>query len=234
MQELLLLGTSLCILQPAQNCWRPSLDDVDRISYGKPAKKKGTGSRGVPHRLNADERKLYDFARAKGFVDVAGTGWRKQRADAPLVNTYRSWCDARAVPAIFLHKGNQGIDEVIVDLSPLRNPSTFADTASFCFQEAADGTHEALNWIIEPSHQVDRKVGLQVGDLVEAYANDPIYRIPMYVVSWERPRNEAKALAKVLAIRLKTLEVRKGRRKERGAPNVAPGKSRRSGGYGIG
>ena len=36
----------------ATDCWRPTLDDVDRISWGKPAKRKGTGSRGIPHRLN--------------------------------------------------------------------------------------------------------------------------------------------------------------------------------------
>eukprot|EP00961_Rhodomonas_salina_P241896 3267749-Rhodomonas_salina.4 len=71
------------------DCWRPTADDVDRISWGKPAKKKMTGSRGVPHRLNQvqspaslflrgsmhgpeqlpggqDERMLYDMARRKG------------------------------------------------------------------------------------------------------------------------------------------------------------------------
>ena len=80
----------------ASECWRPTLDDVDRISWGKPAKKKGTGSRGVPHRLNSDERVLYDLARRKGFLEISGSGWRKQRSDAPLANTYRSWCDAVA------------------------------------------------------------------------------------------------------------------------------------------
>lgn len=38
--------------EPEMECWRPTPDDVDRISWGKPAKKKMTGSRGVPHRLN--------------------------------------------------------------------------------------------------------------------------------------------------------------------------------------
>ena len=37
---------------PASTVWRPTIDDVDRISWGRPAKRKGTGSRGVPHRLN--------------------------------------------------------------------------------------------------------------------------------------------------------------------------------------
>ncbi len=76
---------------PEMDCWRPTLDDVDRISWGKPAKKKSTGSRGVPHRLNEDERKLYDFARQKGFLEVPGSGWRKERRGAPLLNTYRNW-----------------------------------------------------------------------------------------------------------------------------------------------
>eukprot|EP00559_Dactyliosolen_fragilissimus_P009420 CAMPEP_0184858988 /NCGR_PEP_ID=MMETSP0580-20130426/4011_1 /TAXON_ID=1118495 /ORGANISM="Dactyliosolen fragilissimus" /LENGTH=72 /DNA_ID=CAMNT_0027355383 /DNA_START=62 /DNA_END=277 /DNA_ORIENTATION=+ len=53
-------------------CFRPTTSDVERISYGKPAKKKGTGSRGVPHRLNAEERKVFDFAKRKGFLEVRG------------------------------------------------------------------------------------------------------------------------------------------------------------------
>ena len=73
------------------DCWRPTVDDVDRISWGKPAKKKTTGSRGVPHRLNEEERKLYDFARQKGFLEIPGSGWRKERRGAPLLNTYRNW-----------------------------------------------------------------------------------------------------------------------------------------------
>ena len=96
-----LTGASAALILPRAetDCWRPTLDDVDRISWGRNAKKKGTGSRGVPHRLNDDERSLYDFARRKGFVEIGGSGWRRRRSDAPLVNTYRSWCDARAVAA---------------------------------------------------------------------------------------------------------------------------------------
>lgn len=68
--------------------FRPSLDDVERISKGEAqtvavlsrlhaqniccthpagdgAKRRGTGSRQVPHRLNADERKQYDLAKQK-------------------------------------------------------------------------------------------------------------------------------------------------------------------------
>ena len=75
---------------------RPSKDDVDRISWGKPSKKKGVGSRGTPHRLNEAERAEYDRAKARGYVEVAGSAWRKERRDAPLLNTWRNWCDAVA------------------------------------------------------------------------------------------------------------------------------------------
>ncbi|KAJ1479503.1 hypothetical protein T484DRAFT_2866810 [Baffinella frigidus] len=63
-------------------CWRPTMDDVDRISRGKPARKKGTGSRGVPHRLNDAERMVYDMAHRKGFLEVGGSCWRTRRRGA--------------------------------------------------------------------------------------------------------------------------------------------------------
>lgn len=45
--------------------WRPTIDDVDRISRGDAAKVRGTGSRQIPHRLNAEERTLYEQAKKK-------------------------------------------------------------------------------------------------------------------------------------------------------------------------
>lgn len=233
------------------DCWRPTIDDVDRISWGRNAKQKGTGSRGVPHRLNDDERTLYDFARRKGFVEIGGSGWRRQRSDAPLVNTFRSWCDARGKPAIYLHKGRDGTtDEVIVDLSPLRTPLAFEEAAAFCLCESPDGSIEFEGRRPDPEKLTEEDTTSTSGgnddgtaqfsleDLTEDYLRLPIYRLPMYAVSWIRVRAEAKELAKRLAERLDTAEAAKGsakgRRKERGAPNVKPGKSRKSGGYGIG
>ena len=107
------------------DCWRPTVNDVERISWGKPAKKKGTGSRGVPHRLNEQERFLFDQARRKGFLEITGSGWRSQRREAPLLNSYRSLCDARGQASIVLHKGSDGVDKLVVDISPLRTPETF-------------------------------------------------------------------------------------------------------------
>lgn len=45
--------------------WRPSIDDVDRLSRGEAAKIRGTGSRDIPHRLNAEERPSYESAKKK-------------------------------------------------------------------------------------------------------------------------------------------------------------------------
>lgn len=118
-----------------QDCWRPDIRDVERISWGQPAKKKGTGSRGIPHRLNDDERQSFDRARRDGYLQVIGSAYRSQRRDAPLLNTYRSLMDARGRPMIVLHKlppppgtndDNQHFDRIDVDLSPLRLPDDFS------------------------------------------------------------------------------------------------------------
>lgn len=101
---------------------RPSIDDVEKISFGQAAKKRGTGSRAVPHRLNADERKEWDFAKKKRYIVLRGSGWRKERGDSPLANVYRLFCDAITIPAISVKRG-QGVDvldEVLIDFSTLR------------------------------------------------------------------------------------------------------------------
>jgi len=246
--------TTLVRPSAATEVWRPTTDDVDRISWGRPAKKKGTGSRGVPHRLNSDERVLYDLARRKGFLEIAGSGWRKQRSDAPLANTYRSWCDAAALACLVLHKGNP-FDELVLDLSPLRSPERFTDAAAFCLSlpGAADGV------IVEAGSSLSSELptgdagaageageeGVQSGaELLaaraDAFATEPIYRLPALAISWARPRSDAKALAKLLATELLLAAPAsknggsKGRSRALGAPSIKPGKSRRHGGYGIG
>lgn len=213
--------------------------------------------------MNDEERTLYDFARRKGFVEIGGSGWRRQRSDAPLVNTYRSWCDARGVPAIYLHKGSGEADEVVADLSPLRTPLQFDGAAAYCLETAPDGVVEfsassaldaaaaadtdavdggesddGLDTAAAPRAAAAEEFDLE--RLVDAYSEEPIYRVPMYAVVWTRPRARAKVLAKTLAERLGTAQApkgkqaAKGRSKARGAPSVKPGRSRRHGGYGIG
>ena len=192
---------------------RPSKDDVDRISWGKPSKKKGVGSRGTPHRLNEAERAEYDRAKARGYVEVAGSAWRKERRDAPLLNTWRNWCDAVAAPAISVQKGD--VDLVVVDLSPLRRPDVLEVAA-------------AVRALPTPCASIE--VG-EAEEIVEDEAR-PIHQLPRYEVAWQAPtRAEAKALAKDLASAFGHAPTKASG--GRAAPRVKPGKSRRHGGYGI-
>lgn len=98
----------------ATSSQRWTLDDVERISKGKASKAK-TGSRKVPHRLQAGERTAYDLAKKKGYL-VQRAVSRKY----PLVNTYRNFCDASCRLCIFIQQGPTGADTVVIDLTPLR------------------------------------------------------------------------------------------------------------------
>jgi len=273
--------------------WRPTVDDVIRISWGKPAKKKGTGSRGVPHRLNTEEREIFDRGVTKGFIELGGSGWRRQRRDSPLVNTWRSFCDSKRQPFLAVFKDSQGIDDVTLDLSPLRLHlrEEVSAVVVVAGETAAPivgqhGGYEEINEEVEnnevvPARTVDEGTdgaeSLLVavdGGIAEtpddaAIAADlaspddwlqlPIYRLPPQIVSWVIPRQGAKELAKALSKHFGTATAKEpdsrggpkrnkassrhrdlgedfpGRfSSEKKGPQVAPGKSRRSGGYGIG
>jgi len=223
--------------QSRQKCWRPTIQDVERISWGKPAKKKGTGSRGVPHRLNEEERNLFDQARRKGFLEIGGSGWRAERRGAPLVNSYRSLCDARGQVCITLHKGNTGMDELVVDFSPLRLPATFLkleeDMIMFAdlptSYKESDEKKDVAEEVVDTNEEIDL---LEEDDSDDAWENRPIYQLPSHCVSWDILRSDGKALAKKLAKQFQTIEEKASKSKK---PNhVKPGKNRRHGGYGIG
>jgi hypothetical protein len=72
-----------------------SQDDVERFSRVQPCKKKGYGSRNVPHRLNKEERAEPERAARKSFATFAGTGNRRTRRGSPLANIHQQWCDGR-------------------------------------------------------------------------------------------------------------------------------------------
>lgn len=100
--------------------FRPNLDDVERLSHGKGAKKqRGTGCRHICHRLNSDERKLYERAKQVGYLMVRGTGYRKERKGSPVCNTYRQRCDALEEICIIIEKRTEQ-DTVLIDFSTLR------------------------------------------------------------------------------------------------------------------
>ena len=231
-----LFSTSSIEYSTRQKCWRPTVQDVERISWGKPAKKKGTGSRGVPHRLNEEERLLFDQARRKGFLEIGGSGWRSQRRDAPLANTYRSLCDARGQVCITLHKGNTGLDELVIDLSPLRLPDVFEQVEGSLLEFV--GLPTSYQASSEKNVQ-DENVEIEEGfdpltdeEMDEAFDSRPIYQLPTYCISWEIQRSEGKALGKKLANEFNTIEAKAPKSKK---PNhIKAGKNRRHGGYGIG
>ena len=230
--------------------WRPDINDVERISWGKPAKKKGTGSRGVPHRLNLDERFLFDNARKKGFLETEGSGWRSQRREAPLLNTYRSLCDARGQVSIVLHKCSTGMDELVCDLSPLRNPEIYDDVARRCLELQTGGEivfqgkghDESIFDKEQETEDLSMTLSIVDGSMhetkdmskdaeIEPWETRPIYQLPPYCISWELQRAEAKTLGKALAKVFSTSEGNKISKKPIG---IKAGKGRRHGGYGIG
>ena len=223
--------------------WRPDKQDVERISWGKPAKKKGTGSRGVPHRLNQEERQLFDQARTKGFLEVLGSAWRAQRSDAPLMNTYRSWCDACAQVSIVVHKSSTGVDDaVVVDISPLRleTAAAFQAAADACLEAQLGGFMRNQGGITSEENDNDTEESEnespQEAMLLEtdAWETRPIYQLPPYCIVWDSlQRAEAKQLAKTMATLCQTAH--KKREKASKKPvGVKHGKGRRHGGYGIG
>lgn len=106
-----------CISRPSRGVFvvamarpfRPGMDDVDRLSKGGAAKRRGTGSFHIPHRLNSDERPVYEAAKKKGYLQVRGTGYRKGRKGHPICNIYRQVCGCEpSVPLCWQYAGAGG------------------------------------------------------------------------------------------------------------------------------
>jgi hypothetical protein len=201
---------------------RISKDDVDRLSRGQPSKKKGFGSRNVPHRLNDKERNEMDRASKKGYLALAGAGNRRTRKGSPLANIHRQWCDARDKPQIILFKAVSGrpMDEVMVDLSPLRMNGLYdyqqaeeflvkwkteilsaATSAGMGLcndddDDDDDGSEPVLDDEELPDFVVDLKEISQ-----GAWAGNPIWKLPTVSLgTFEGERAKAKAMASELAI----------------------------------
>ena len=205
------------------NLRRISRDDVERLSRGQPSKNRGYGSRNVPHRLNEEERQEMDRASRRGYVMLAGTGYRRGRKGSPLANIHRQWCDAREKPQIILCKASGGrpLDNIIVDLSPLRINGLFddpADVEDFLVKWKAqilvaaenagmelrddyveDNTIDIGIDVDEDDNEETRTEYTTIVD-VEAWATQPIWRLPVVSMGvFEGERAKAKAMAKELA-----------------------------------
>jgi len=174
---------------------RPSLDDVDRISRGQAAKRRGVGSRAVPHRLNSDERVAYDAAKKKGFLVLKGWGWRKERKGSPLRNIFRQYCDARNVVCVTILQAPDGADTVEVDTSTLR----------LCGVEEAQIREEIARTMGTVAVDSDSDEAANEKELPEeAIQVLPIWQIDPKVLVYEASdRNEAYELVKTLSTDLK-------------------------------
>lgn len=207
------------------NLRRISRDDVERLSRGQPSKNRGYGSRNVPHRLNEEERQEMDRASRKGYVTLAGTGYRRGRKGSPLANIHRQWCDARDKPQVILCKASGGrqVDNVIVDLSPLRINGLFDDAAQVqgflvkwkaqiltaaenAGMELREGYVQDNTWNNVESFDnddVEDNVRTEYTTIVdaEAWATQPIWRLPVVSMGvFEGERSKAKVMATELAV----------------------------------
>lgn len=166
--------------------FRPKLDDVESLSYGNAAKKnRGTGSRHVCHRLNAQERKLYDIAKRAGFLTVRGTGYRKERKGSPACNTYRQRCDAQEDICIVVEKRTEH-DTVSIDFSTLRVAN---DT------EFVTSVVENVLMTKYPDLVFDDSSISSVPIDWEAVRKKPIWGVDERLIKVDCSRDEAKALA---------------------------------------
>eukprot|EP01038_Epipyxis_sp_PR26KG_P010914 gene10914-14652_t len=171
---------------------RPSIDDIERISYGQAAKRRGVGSRGVPHRLNSDERIQFDLAKKKHFLTLRGSGYRKERADSPLANIYRNYCDAIAIPCISIACGLAGTyDEIVIDFSPLRRKAT---------QDEVKASYQIFNQFSTILNISDETNFAAQGWNEDILLTEPIWRIPVYSMRITvNSRSDSKKIAQLFA-----------------------------------
>ena len=180
---------------------RPDLEDVERLTRGEAARKRGTGSREVPHRLNAEERSVWDLAKRRNYMALSGTGYRRERKGSPLMNSWRQYADASARAAVYVCNSTaDNLDTVVlVDLSPLRcaEPSGYAAVRDACVAAASTG-EEAVRIVRDDLPATEAEVLT-----AEQWSSQPIWNLPPLCIGfacWDRP--QAKALAEQLALQL--------------------------------
>lgn len=179
---------------------RPTVDDVMRISQGRAAKRRGTGSRAVPHRLNEDERIRYDVAIERGFLTLdSNAGYRRERKGSPLFNTWRMWNDARTKPAIMFVKRGQRrpMDELWIDVSTMREDlHELADSVNLLAAQLSQKLNAPS--IIEDDGE------LSLNDVEELNGSEtdllPTWRIPEIWIKYRfEDRSSAKKAAQIVA-----------------------------------
>lgn len=177
--------------------FRPHIDDVERLSYGKAATKRGTGSRHTCHRLNAEERKLWELAKHNGYLTIRGTGYRRERKGSPLHNIYRQRCDALEQICVIIEKRTNE-DTVVIDFSTLRvmNDTPFV---SFIMDNVFQAKYPELK--VEDTvadtcrRTLSRRGSLAAPIDVDAIKMKPIWGVEERLISVACTRDVAKAVA---------------------------------------
>lgn len=166
--------------------FRPTLDDVERLSEGKGARRRGTGSKYVCHRLNRDERILFEIAKQAGYLSIQGSSYRKERKGSPIRNTFRQRCDALERVCVIIEKRNIQ-DRILIDFSTLRMKDDTAAIKAIVIQ-----TIETKYPDLYPSMQILCKEEKIVWDDVKSL---PIWNIDQRLVVIDCDRHVAKSLA---------------------------------------
>mmetsp|Transcript_31828 Transcript_31828/g.42429 ORF Transcript_31828/g.42429 Transcript_31828/m.42429 type:complete len:329 (+) Transcript_31828:752-1738(+) len=101
---------------------RLSREDIEKLNLGRNSRRKNRDSQVSISSLNKKEVKSFERAMQQGFVTLEGTGYRRGRKGSALASLHRQWCDDRGKPHIVYCKasGGRALDNIIVDLSPLR------------------------------------------------------------------------------------------------------------------
>lgn len=149
----------------------------------------------MPHRLTSQERIAFELAKAKGYLELGGSVSRTRsqrstrfvqgRTGNALWNTFRNWCDACAVPLVCIHRARDGgLDELVVDVSPVRPVSV--DSALRAGKEAGRA-HGVLFTCDAPSQDAP--------PLSREEWHLPLHKLPELRLSCTLTREEAKSVA---------------------------------------
>jgi hypothetical protein len=173
---------------------RPTIADVERLARGLAAARRGTGSRSVPHRLNAEEHRAYELAKQRGFAVVKGSGQRRERKGSPLLNTLRQRSDALDRCLVWCQQGRSSEDDDIccIDFSPRR-----LEAAAELQRLRERALRVALR--VEGARLVEDSAVLFLARPEEM--NWPIWRVPVQVTRFASPHAEPQ-VTKLIAGRL--------------------------------
>lgn len=204
------------------NSLRRARGSQDDTIMKKSSKKKR--KRDAPSKLNDVESRAMERASRKGYVTLAGTGFRRGRRASPLANAHRDWCDLREKPQIILCKatGGRPLDNVIVDLSPLRLHGEIKDSKALddvmmkwkteILIEAGKAGMELRDDYVEDNtvdiadndffgeDESQTELIIKMEDF-QSWLSEPIWKLPCVSLGvFEGQRSHAKAMANSLAI----------------------------------